>query len=126
MSELNTINGARLIIPFAATPPSPLAQTSGDKQPPNKNASASADEQRAGDRFEVSTAGAALAALQESGLQGSGLQGSGNPSNSNASNSNDGIRVAKVARVRSEVQNGIYDLEGKLETVLDRILEDLG
>jgi len=35
------------------------------------------------------------------------------------------MRIEKVARVRSELQNGIYTVEGKLEAVLDRVLDDL-
>lgn len=61
------------------------------------------DDGRPLDQVEVSAAGAALAAISDSA----------------------NIRVEKVARVRSEVQNGAYEVEGKLEAVLDRILRDL-
>jgi anti-sigma28 factor (negative regulator of flagellin synthesis) len=37
----------------------------------------------------------------------------------------DGIRFEKVARIRSEIQAGTYDVSGKLELVLDRILDDV-
>jgi anti-sigma28 factor (negative regulator of flagellin synthesis) len=56
-----------------------------------------------GDRVEVSAAGAALAGLEES----------------------DEMRFEKVARVRGDIQSGTYDVEGKLEQVLDRILDDV-
>ncbi len=35
------------------------------------------------------------------------------------------IRIAKVARIKAEIANGTYDIDGKLEAVLDRLLDDL-
>ena len=34
------------------------------------------------------------------------------------------IRVDKVARIRSEIANGLYDVDGKLESILGRVLKD--
>ena len=55
------------------------------------------------DSVELSAAGTALA----------GMDGDG------------GIRFEKVARVRSEIQAGTYDVAGKLDMVHDRILDDV-
>lgn len=35
------------------------------------------------------------------------------------------IRFEKVARIRSELQSGVYDLNGKIEAILDRVIQDL-
>ncbi len=36
-----------------------------------------------------------------------------------------GIRFERVARIRSEIQNGLYDVNGKLASVVDAILKDI-
>ncbi len=36
-----------------------------------------------------------------------------------------GIRFEKVARIRSDIRNGTYDVQGKLQVALDRLLDDL-
>ena len=43
------------------------------------------------------------------------------PSNSDF----DGIRVTKVARIRSDIQAGTYDVDGKIDTVVDHLLDEL-
>ncbi len=35
------------------------------------------------------------------------------------------IRIEKVAPIRSAILNGTYDVDGKLDEALDRLLEDL-
>lgn len=35
------------------------------------------------------------------------------------------IRFEKVARIRSEIQSGVYDVNSKIESILDRIIKDL-
>ena len=37
----------------------------------------------------------------------------------------DGIRINKVARIRSELISGNYDVNGKIEAVLDSLLGDV-
>jgi anti-sigma28 factor (negative regulator of flagellin synthesis) len=59
--------------------------------------------ERESDRVELSDTGTALAELNENG----------------------GIRIERVARIRSEIQNGLYDVNGKLESVIDVILDDV-
>jgi len=35
------------------------------------------------------------------------------------------IRFEKVARIRAQIQQGTYDVNGKLDVVLDRLINDL-
>lgn len=35
------------------------------------------------------------------------------------------LRLARIARIRAEIQNGTYDVNGKLEAVLGRVLADV-
>ena len=93
MNEVNTLNGARLIIPFIANPPSVHGAREGH----------AADTRRALDHVELSATATALAELYE----------------------DSSMRIDKVARIRSEIQNGLYDMNGKLEAVIDRLLEDI-
>jgi len=58
---------------------------------------------QAGDCLELSTAGITLAEIHE----------------------DPDMRIEKVARIRSEIQNGLYDEKGKLEAVIERVLDDV-
>ena len=93
MNEVNTLNGARLVIPFIANHPSVCGAME----------SHASDTRCAPDHVELSATATALAELYE------------DPS----------MRIEKVARIRSEIQNGLYDMNGKLEAVIDRLLEDI-
>ncbi len=63
----------------------------------------------ASDRLEVSAAGAALA---EASAQESAAREAS-------------IRIEKVAKIRSDIQNGIYDIEGRLAYIVDDLIDDI-
>jgi anti-sigma28 factor (negative regulator of flagellin synthesis) len=64
---------------------------------------------RGSDRVEVSAAGAALA---EASAQESAAREAS-------------IRIEKVAKIRSDIQNGIYDIDGRLEYIVDDLIDDI-
>jgi anti-sigma28 factor (negative regulator of flagellin synthesis) len=35
------------------------------------------------------------------------------------------LRMSKVARIRAEIQNGTYDVDGKLKSILPRLMADV-
>ncbi|GJM25696.1 MAG: hypothetical protein DHS20C16_21110 [Phycisphaerae bacterium] len=61
------------------------------------------------DRLEVSAAGAALA---EAGAQ-------------EATAREASVRIEKVAKIRSDIQNGIYDIDGRLDYIVDDLISDI-
>lgn len=101
MNDLNTIHSARLIIPFVASPP--LAHEDPAAKSKEAACDCSSRDASRSDSVELSAGAARLADTL----------------------ADPEIRVQKVARVRSEIQNGVYDTTGKLEAVLNRILDDI-
>jgi flagellar biosynthesis anti-sigma factor FlgM len=97
MNVINEINGLRTMMP-----PQPNEAAGG----PQRESGATDDETRESDTVELSAEGAALAESKESA-------------------DNEGTRVARIARIRAEIQNGTYDVNGKLDHILERLLEDL-
>lgn len=65
--------------------------------------------ERGTDRVEVSAAGAALA--EASARESAALEAS--------------IRIEKVAKIRSDIQNGIYDVDGRLSLIMDDLIDDI-
>ena len=95
MSEILNLESARLVYPFAAP-----AARSGAPGPASTGAV-----ERVTDRAEFSATATQLA--------------------ESAAPSRQSMRMAKVARIRAEIQNGTYDVDGKLEAVLGRVLADV-
>lgn len=71
--------------------------------------SESASNDAGSDRVEVSAAGAALA---EASAQESAAREAS-------------IRIEKVAKIRSDIQNGIYDVDGRLAYIMDDLIDDI-
>ncbi len=65
--------------------------------------------ERGSDRVEVSAAGAALA--EASAREAAALEAT--------------IRIEKVAKIRSDIQNGIYDIDGRLGYIVDDLIDDI-
>ncbi|MCB9850141.1 MAG: flagellar biosynthesis anti-sigma factor FlgM [Phycisphaerales bacterium] len=100
MNEINNLENARLIYPFVAQ----VAPTRGESSASMASTAAVAAPHDDGtDTVEFSTTGTQLAELEDSSST---------------------IRVDKVARIRSEIANGLYDVDGKLESILGRVLKD--
>ena len=97
MNVINDINGLRTMMPPQNNPASPGPQ----REPEHVN-----EQEPDADTVDLSAEGAALAKSEDGG-----------PS--------DGERLARIARIRTEIQNGTYDLNGKLDAAIDRLLEDL-
>ncbi|HRX84551.1 MAG TPA: flagellar biosynthesis anti-sigma factor FlgM, partial [Phycisphaerae bacterium] len=96
--EINNLEGARLVYPFAATP-GVTGRGEGERS------GAAVAETAAVDRVEFSPTAVQLAEA--------------------APTSQQALRLAKVARIRAEIQNGTYDVNGKLESVLHRVIADV-
>jgi len=100
MTQIRNLEQARLVYPFVATTPASLAR------------SESADgvalrpvRERETDRVELSAAGTQLAEAARAERKA--------------------LRTAKVARIRAEIENGTYDVNGKLAAVIDRVMADV-
>jgi len=73
------------------------------------SANESAPVEPGSDRVEVSAAGAALA--EANAQESAALEAS--------------IRIEKVAKIRSDIQNGIYDIDGRLGYIVDDLIDDI-
>ncbi len=97
MNEIN--RSLKLAVPIASTPP-PLAY--------GKRGIEEGFTGQVGDLVELSSRGLALSdRFERDGTE------------------EDGIRINKVARIRSELISGNYDVSGKIEAVLDSLLGDV-
>jgi anti-sigma28 factor (negative regulator of flagellin synthesis) len=95
MSEIHNLNNARWVYPL---------HTNGAARGANGSALLESGAERAADEVEISAAGAQLAdAVRTSRAV---------------------PRLSKVARIRAEIQNGTYDVDGKLAAILPRVLAD--
>ncbi len=115
MNEINQIqiaNASSLIKTDQVVKPSELLKSESTEDKARdavhfENSATSVD--RGKDQVEVSAAGAALAEASE--RQAAELEAS--------------VRIEKVAKIRSDIQNGIYDIDGRLEYIVDDLIDDI-
>ncbi|NOX60204.1 MAG: flagellar biosynthesis anti-sigma factor FlgM [Planctomycetes bacterium] len=69
----------------------------------------SADRADRADRVELSDAGAALA--EAGNREAAALEAS--------------VRIEKVAKIRSDIQNNIYDVNGRLKLIVNDLIDDI-
>jgi anti-sigma28 factor (negative regulator of flagellin synthesis) len=114
MTEVQNLDNARLIYPFTAQPQPVAAPGESAGLPAAPDAVVADAVAVDADTLEVSDAGARLADLH-----------AGSVAESAVAHADDPVRFDKVARIRAEIQNGTYDVDGKLSAVIHRVIKDV-
>lgn len=105
MSDIQNLENVRLVYPFVAQPAEAVheRQSVGARRAATVVAAALRDV----DVVEISPDARKLAAVED------------------VRSMNERLRKAKVARIRRQIAEGTYDVDGKLGFILDRLLKDV-